>query len=174
MDFSPQILDESGLVSLRFSLHFELMDTHIYVLICPVDGEIKYVGKSNDPERRLKDHMIDYRVRLGEYRKVKWLSDLAKKKLKPELLVVDIVDIQNWKFWEKWWIQYFKSLGCNLLNNKSGGNGLSVGNDYTFKAGHKPWNLGIKTGKKWDTTTITTKTTQESTNKNSEKSTSNV
>lgn len=124
------------------------MQTAIYILICPIDGHVKYVGKSNDPVRRLKDHMLDFRVRLGEFRKVKWLSDLHKKNMKPQIQVVDVVDTTEWKYWEKWWIQYMRSLGFSLFNDKRGGNGLTMGNNQTFKKGNVPWNLGLTYKKK--------------------------
>lgn len=104
--------------------------------------QVKYVGKANDPKRRGKDHMIDFRTRLGEFRKVKWLSELKVRKLKPEMEVVDTVDMEHWKYWEQWWIEYLKSIGCDLLNYNKGGQGLSVGNEQTFKKGNIPWNLG--------------------------------
>ena len=120
------------------------MKTHIYVLICPLSKEVRYVGKSNDPQRRLKDHMIDFRTRLGEFKKVTWLRGLFEKKLKPEMEIIDTIDMNDWKYWEQWWIEYFKYLGFSLVNSKSGGNGLSVGNHQTFKKGNIPWNYGLK------------------------------
>jgi hypothetical protein len=113
------------------------MITNIYVLICPLDGQAKYIGKSNNPERRLRDHMTDFRT---EYNKGRWIRMLKHQKLKPILEVIDEVSIDNWQYWEQWWIEYFKSLGIKLLNYNKGGNGLSVGNHNTFKAGNKPKN----------------------------------
>lgn len=120
------------------------MKTYIYILICPLTKQVRYVGKSNDPKRRLKDHMIDFRNRQGEFAKTTWLLDLYTQNLKPDMEIAEEVDMSEWKEKEKYWIDYYKSMGCDLVNSKSGGNGLSVGNYQTFKKGNIPWNLGKK------------------------------
>jgi hypothetical protein len=88
--------------------------------------------------------MKDFRTRLGEFRKVTWLLSLYQKDLKPEMEIVDTVDMEEWKEKEKFWINHYKSTGADLVNNKSGGNGLSIGNIQTFKKGNIPWNCGLK------------------------------
>src|SRR5690348_987469 len=113
------------------------MNTFIYGLFCPVDGEIKYIGKSNNPHRRLRDHMCDSR---GEYSKGLWLRKLKHSGLKPQMEILDEIPLEKWQFWERWWIAYFKTLGIKLLNQHEGGNGLAVANHRSFKAGNKPWN----------------------------------
>lgn len=108
--------------------------TYIYGLICPIDGNLKYVGKSNNCERRLRDHMTDFRG--CEYEKSLWIRTLKVKKLKPELFIIQECHIDEWKREEEFWIGYFKSLGINLLNKHSGGNGLSVADYSSFKPGN--------------------------------------
>jgi hypothetical protein len=120
------------------------MITYIYILICPIDQEIKYVGKANNPQRRLRDHMKDFRSRLGEFKKTAWLLKLYQQGLKPDMEIVDEVEIDKWKEMESFWIAYFKSIGCNLLNSGKGGNGLSVATNTSFQVGQKPWNKGLK------------------------------
>lgn len=110
------------------------MITYIYGLFCPLDGQLKYVGKGNNPERRLKDHMTDFRG--CEYEKALWIRKLKAQKLKPEMFVVEECHIDEWKENEAFWIEYFKSLGINLLNKHSGGNGLSVADHGSFKQGN--------------------------------------
>lgn len=112
-------------------------NTYIYGLECPLDGNIKYIGKSNNPQRRLRDHMYDHR---GEYNKGLWVRKLKHSGLKPQLIILDEIELSKWEFWETWWISYFKSLGISLLNKHEGGNGLSVGNHKTFKIGNIPHN----------------------------------
>lgn len=73
------------------------MTTNIYILICPLTQEIKYIGKANNPKRRVKDHMLDFRSRLGEFKKTKWLRELFVAGLKPEMEIIDIVDMETWK-----------------------------------------------------------------------------
>lgn len=114
------------------------MTTKIYALVCPIDGQIKYIGKSNDPVRRVKDHMLD--VRDMDVHKALWVRTLKAKKLKPELLILDEVEIGEWQYWEEFYIGYYKSLGASLFNKRSGGNGLTFASSQTFKKGNVPWN----------------------------------
>ncbi len=117
------------------------MTTFIYILICPFDGTVKYVGKSNDPIKRLKDHLLDFRCM--DLHKAMWIRELRAKKLKPEMVVIDEVSLFDWKFWEQWWCMYYKSLGFKLFNSRSR-NGLTFANSKTFKPGQRPWNYGLK------------------------------
>lgn len=117
------------------------MTTSIYGLFCPIDGKLKYVGKSGNPVRRLKDHMLD--VRDMPVEKLLWVDEMKRKKLKPILEILDEVSVDNWQYWENFYIEYFKSLGIQLLNKRSG-NGLTFANSKTFKVGNRPHNLGKK------------------------------
>ena len=119
--------------------------TYIYSLFCPIDGLMKYIGKSYSPERRLKDHMTDFRDCPAD--RLQWILKLKKKKLKPIIEVLDQVEVEEWKFWEEFYIGYFKSLGIPLFNKRAG-NGLTYKVHTTFRAGHIPHNKGkIKMGK---------------------------
>lgn len=113
------------------------MVTKIYALICPLDGNVKYVGKSNNPEKRLKDHCLDFRCM--DLHKANWIRLLRSKKEKPILIILDEVRIWDWQFWEEFWCSYFKSLGYKLFNKRSR-NGLTYANSKTFKKGNIPWN----------------------------------
>lgn len=113
------------------------MTTFIYGLICPMDNQLKYVGKANNPTARLKDHMWD--MRGVSLEKAQWILNIKKAKLKPHLEILDEVDIEKWKFWEEFYIHYFKSLGFPLFNHRAG-NGLTFSNKQTFKPGNIPWN----------------------------------
>lgn len=119
----------------------EEIKTVIYALECPLENQIKYIGKSNDPVRRLKDHMCDFRQ---ELKKATWIRKLKHDGKKPILVVLDEIELSKWKFWEQWYIEYFKSIGIPLLNYNKGGNGLGVGNHKTFKKGNIPHNKKIK------------------------------
>ena len=118
------------------------MKTNIYALVCPIDKQIVYIGKANCCERRLKDHIKDQRnISLD---KMLWLDKLKTAKLKPELLILDSdIPVDNWQFWEEFYIGYYKSLGIKLLNKRSG-NGLTYANSQTFRKGQRPKNYGKK------------------------------
>lgn len=116
------------------------MKTYIYILVDPITNQIRYIGKSNNPFQRFKNHKN--RCRDKNTHKRNWINKLRLKGVNPEIEVIDTVDIKDWKYWEKFWIQYFKSIGCNLTNNCDGGEGLTFANRTSFKKGHKPWNTG--------------------------------
>lgn len=119
--------------------------TYIYALFCPLDGQMKYIGKANNPERRLKDHMTDIRGMTPD--KIEWVGQLRKHKLKPILEILDCVEIEKWEFWEEFWIGYFKGMGIKLINTHRAGNGLTWANSQTFKSGNRPHNKNkIKMG----------------------------
>lgn len=105
--------------------------TFIYALICPSSNEVKYIGKSNNPERRLRDHQTDFRGH--EYNKAMWFRQMRNNGTKPILEIIEEVPIGIWREEEEWWISYFKYIGANLLNIQSGGNGLTEANNTSFK-----------------------------------------
>lgn len=95
------------------------MKTYIYILS---DSEgIKYVGKSDSPEKRLKIHLKESKLR--RTRKERWINDLLKNKEIPTLEIIDVVDSSDWSFFESYWILQFKSWGIHLLNGTDGGEG---------------------------------------------------
>ncbi len=58
----------------------------IYSLEDPRDGEIYYVGKSTDPERRLSEHLTEARSGRMENRALcRWLLSLDREGLRPVL-----------------------------------------------------------------------------------------
>jgi hypothetical protein len=81
--------------------------TYIYIL--ERNGIPFYVGKAKDPKRRLNKHRID-------------------KGIDIELIIIDEIN-KNWRYWEKYWIEQFKSWGFNLENKNNGGGGLDFWSD---------------------------------------------
>lgn len=114
--------------------------TFIYSLSDPRTNQIRYVGKTNNPKERLVNHCNPARYR-PTY-KFNWIKELRGLGLKPILEVIDEVPLDDWKFWEKFWIQLVKSWGFLLVNHTNGGDGLTFGNQTSFKKGSKPWNTG--------------------------------
>jgi hypothetical protein len=115
--------------------------TYIYMLIDPITNQVRYIGKANNPTERYKNHKN--RCRDKNTHKRKWINKLRLQNLYPEIEVIDTVPINNWHYWEKFWIAYYKFLGCNLINYTSGGDGLTFGNQTSFKKGQIPWNKGL-------------------------------
>jgi hypothetical protein len=84
----------------------------IYILL---ENEIPvYLGKTNEPIRRLREHRINFS------------KDVA-------LEVIDEVEENEWMFWEQWWIELFNSWNIVLLNKNRGGGGPNQQTEYSKK-----------------------------------------
>lgn len=114
--------------------------TNIYVLIDPETQQVRYVGKANDVSQRYKAHLN--RARKHQTHKLNWINSLKKKGLKPILEVIDIVPVEEWIFWEIYWIAQMRVWGFDLVNYTKGGDGCTFANQTSFKKGDKPWNTG--------------------------------
>ena len=111
--------------------------TNIYVLIDPITNMVRYVGKANNVTQRYSAHLN--RARKHQIHKKNWVESLKKQGLKPIIEVVDIVPINEWIFWETYWISQMKTWGFDLINYTNGGDGCTFGNQTSFKKGHKAW-----------------------------------
>lgn len=107
--------------------------TYIYILSDPTDNMIRYVGKTNNPQQRYKAHTNKCRDKNTHKRN--WINTLRDKGLKPNFFIIDKVDVKEWKYWEKYYITLFTSLGAKLTNKTDGGDGLTFGNQTSFKKG---------------------------------------
>jgi hypothetical protein len=99
--------------------------TYIYSLTYPNTDEIRYLGKSDNPKFRLIEHVR--KCKYSNTHKNNWILSLLNKNLKPILNILDSVPIDNWGFWEIYWIDLIKSWGFNLTNIASGGRGGNQG-----------------------------------------------
>lgn len=114
--------------------------TNIYTLTDPDTNEVRYVGKSNNIKARYSKHCS---VSDKKTHKANWINKLLRENKKPILEILDIVPIEDWVFWEMYWISQMKTWGFNLTNNTIGGDGSTFGNKTSFKKGQSPWNKGI-------------------------------
>lgn len=116
------------------------MKIYIYSLQDPITQEIRYVGKTKNPKMRFHNHM---NTRHNEHtHKRNWINSLKELHLRPCMLILDEVSEDDWKFWEKYWIQQCIVWGFNLVNHTSGGEGSISGNSTSFKKGQVSWNKG--------------------------------
>lgn len=100
-------------------------DVKIYVLIDPRNNNIKYVGKTEKKlEQRLYYHIYD-NPKIKNIHKKKWIESLINENLKPEIKLIDIVEYDDWKFWEIYWISQFITWGFKLTNKTDGGEGYT-------------------------------------------------
>lgn len=94
-------------------------NTYIYGLIDPITNELRYVGKTVNINRRYKRHINE--VNLHNSHKDRWIRKLLNNNHIPEIIVIDLVKTNEWQYWEIFYIEYFKFLGCNLTNGTKGG-----------------------------------------------------
>lgn len=105
--------------------------TFIYVLKEPDTGEIRYVGKADDPEQRLFQHLKDPK----RNHRTNWIKSLKDSGKIPVLEIVDEVPTSEWSFWEAAYIQFYLENGAELTNGTLGGEGGSPTRDVREKIG---------------------------------------
>jgi len=96
--------------------------TFIYSLSDPRTGEVRYIGKANNPKMRLRHHLC---VRKKDcFTKTRgWIISLKNQGLVPLMEIVDEVEFSTWDFWEMHYISLYKSWGFTLTNHQKGGYG---------------------------------------------------
>jgi hypothetical protein len=97
----------------------------IYALRCPVSGGIRYIGKSSNPQKRLKYHIMQARAgnicHCGG-----WIRILLSNGLKPTLEIVkEVAESECWIKAEKEAIAEHRAKGCRLTNMTDGGEGAA-------------------------------------------------
>lgn len=85
----------------------------IYTLSCPLSGDVKYVGRSINPEARLIQHLTDK----SSVKKYLWIRSLKQKGLKPVLQVIEESKRYEANLLETMYIGLFKSWGFDLFNH---------------------------------------------------------
>lgn len=88
--------------------------TFIYALINPVTNQVRYIGKSNNPDRRYREHLKG-NLHEGRYKR-NWIKGLLKKGVLPDLLILDEVPEKDWRFWELYYYNLYTSWGFELIN----------------------------------------------------------
>lgn len=111
------------------------MNSYIYALIHPITKDIKYIGKSCNPKRRLWEHLGTKELNNRTY-KSNWIKSLLVQGLKPVLKVITAISEIGWEKRERYYIKYYRDLGCKLTNINDGGASPMVG--------QLPWNTGKK------------------------------
>lgn len=99
--------------------------TFIYSLSDPITNEIRYVGKSDNINARLTEHIR--KCTYSNTHKNNWIKSLLNKNLKPKIGILDKVSNTDWEFWEIYWINLIKMWGFNLTNIGIGGRGGNQG-----------------------------------------------
>lgn len=94
------------------------MKIYIYTLKHPITLEVRYVGKTKSPKRRLSEHLSKPLLKKKNTHLAFWILSLFKKKLKPIMEIIDETE-GDWGSLEKKWVKKFP----NLCNHTEGGEG---------------------------------------------------
>lgn len=99
--------------------------TYIYCLKHPETGEIRYIGKTVKLLKdRLHNHIYEATKRYKPNYRCNWINSLVKKGLKPFIEEIDKCTWEESANLEIYYIKYYKSIGCNLVNLTDGGEGI--------------------------------------------------
>lgn len=117
---------------------------YIYSLSSNRDNEIRYIGFTTNPKKRLNNHKSESK-QLGCYRH-NWIQKEIKEGYNLLMTIIKIISFENWEKEEIEIIAKYKEKGYNLTNTHVGGNGgekikgdkkrINIGN--TWNKGRKP------------------------------------
>lgn len=121
----------------------------IYFLRHPSTNEIRYVGKTNNPKRRIIQHIHVAKYKLRKSHCCYWIGSILKANKEP------IMQIINWfnseedcNSAEKLIIDHFRKIGINLTNLTDGGEG-QCGRVMSEETKNKIKQTKLKTGNPW-------------------------
>lgn len=101
------------------------MTSYIYALCCPDTQEIRYIGKANDPQIRLRKHL--QAARNPENYAQRWMAKLMRSGKKPALIYLRrVLSHENWQEIERAEIAKGFAEGLRLTNTSAGGEGVLV------------------------------------------------
>jgi hypothetical protein len=113
----------------------------IYALKDPRTDKIRYVGKTNQSlKARISAHFMDKCKCL----RIQWMGELKSLGLRPVFIILESLESETpWQDREIYWIAKMRSLGADLTNSTSGGEGTPNLPKETRERMRKTW-LGRK------------------------------
>lgn len=108
--------------------------SYIYYLSDPISGFPVYIGKTDNPQRRLKGHVYDCKRKKGKVQR--WILNLIEHGRYPEMQVVRCIDHSRWQQEEIKTIAIFKEK-FELLNISKGGNEPELKREILAENGRK-------------------------------------
>ncbi len=96
--------------------------TFIYGLVCPISNEIRYIGKSDNPRKRLQEHLNERR----HNHRGNWIQGLRVQGLAPILIILEETDADLWQECERRHIAAARAQGYRLTNQTNGGEGGGI------------------------------------------------
>ena len=104
----------------------------VYGLIDPRTGELRYVGKSCSGLARPRQHLCPKQSPVTH--RGSWITGLLRDGMKPEIEIIEVHDsASSLADAERFWIAYFRFVGCRLTNHTDGGDGV-VGHLHSTEA----------------------------------------
>lgn len=104
--------------------------TYIYGLVDPLlPRAIRYIGKSNNPRKRLTRHVYDSKFLSTKL--YSWIRGLINEGRRPLLIILEECNLHIWQDRERFWIGRFDE--ATLFNVSSGGNGCWLLSEETRK-----------------------------------------
>lgn len=103
---------------MKFEIYTHMI-TYIYSLIDPETQEVRYIGKSNTPSKRFIAYINTIHDDYSPH-KINWIKQLESKGLKPVLSIIEETILDLWPEREKYWINFYRSMGNDLINLKDG------------------------------------------------------
>ena len=95
------------------------MTTSIYTLSEEGSREVRYVGKSTNPESRLLAHVIHIPDGAHAPCKLKqeWINSAINRCIEIKMTIIETCNDAKANEREKFWINHYLSIGCNLVNS---------------------------------------------------------
>jgi hypothetical protein len=99
-----------------------MANNYIYLLIDPFSSRPRYVGKSNSPKARLREHVRES-LEHSHTAKQRWIRYLVANHRRSPIMVIVQQCGNDWPEQEKRWIALGHRLGWPLTNETAGGDG---------------------------------------------------
>lgn len=99
------------------------MTYYIYALIDPTDNRIRYIGKTNNLDKRLSKHISEYKKQGFWTPKNQWIKSLLDKNVKPQIQPLLETTQEEVNKYEIEYIKKYRELIPDLTNDTNGGDG---------------------------------------------------
>ena len=97
------------------------MDIYIYGLYNSFSDEIRYIGKTNDLNRRLSEHIAEAKsLKYKHLPKNKWILKTLNEGGEINYKIIETTNENSWQDREIFWIDYYRQKGNNLNLSRGG------------------------------------------------------
>jgi hypothetical protein len=104
--------------------------TVIYGLVDPRDNQIRYVGKTVEPAKRLYMHIWSARSGRFDNHRDRWIRRVLALGLEPSMTILETTTRERWQERERYWIAALP----NLTNISAGGDGVDAPHTHEWVA----------------------------------------